>query len=245
MPSGRENTWPGRSRLKAATGATSSRDASLVMSTPCATGAAGYSFRPGRSGEAARRLGRISHNGLPGMRPSRWPRGVPARCADPGPRRRSGAAGRPRRFVGRRMESTVATINGQPAGRVPAGLAHGVLAVPAGGGQGPARRLAPRRAAAARRHLGPRRGLPGPGGRVRARGGPGRHRASRARPPRPAAGGGGTAGPGRPGGGRGRQPGVPRGRLRGRRHRRGRRPVPAPHGGGPGRGDRAGAAARG
>src|SRR6266705_1672468 len=41
------------------------------------------------------------------------------------------------------------------------------------------------------------------------------------------------------------QPGVPRRRLRGRRDRRGRRAVPAPHGGGPRRGDRPGAAARG
>src|SRR6266700_2057887 len=52
------------------------------------------------------------------------------------------------------------------------------------------------------------------------------------------------SGPGRRGGGRARQPGVPRRRLRGRRDRRGWRTVPAPHGGGPRRGDRAGAAAR-
>jgi hypothetical protein len=44
----------------------------------------------GQSGEAARRLGRISHDGLPGMRPSRWPpwcqRGalIRACAADPG-----------------------------------------------------------------------------------------------------------------------------------------------------------------
>jgi hypothetical protein len=44
----------------------------------------------GQSGEVARRLGRISHDGLPGMRLSRWPRWcqrgalIRACAADPG-----------------------------------------------------------------------------------------------------------------------------------------------------------------
>ena len=50
--------------------------------------------------------------------------------------------------------------------------------------------------------------------------------------------------PGRQGGGRVGQPGVPHRRLRGRRHRRGRRTVPAPHGRRPRRRDRPGATAR-
>src|SRR5260370_32592077 len=233
MPYGRENTWLGESRLKEATGATSSRDALLVMSTPGTTGPAGYSFRPAGQvrltadwGESAITVSREC-----GRRDG--PGGVSApRSSRPAPVYRTADGVDGGDVYGQR----------QPAGRIPAGLTHGLLAIPAGGGQGPARRVAARRAAGAHRHLRPRRGLPGAGRRLRARGGPGARGASghagRQRTRR-------AAGPGRPGGGRAWQPGVPRGRVRGRRHRRGRRPVPAPDGRRPGRGDRPGATARG
>ena len=69
------------------------RGGSLFIPPGPAAKPAGNTFRPDNSvasGEVARRLGRISHNGLPGMRPSRWPpwcqRGalIRARATDPG-----------------------------------------------------------------------------------------------------------------------------------------------------------------
>src|SRR5580700_685436 len=163
MPYGRENTWPGESRLKAATGATSSRDALLVMSTPVATGPAGYSFRPAGQVRLTADWGESAIT-------------VSRECA-------AAMAGGCQRAALIRAAPVYRTADGveggdvygqrQPAGRIAAGLAHGVLAIPAGGGQGPARRLAARRAPVAHRHLGPRRGLPGAGRRLRARGGPG------------------------------------------------------------------------
>ena len=65
-----------------------------VFIPPAASGETRRNHIPGgqlgQPGEVARRLGRISHNGLPGMRPSRWPRWcqrgalIRACAADPG-----------------------------------------------------------------------------------------------------------------------------------------------------------------
>ena len=149
--------------------------------------------------------------------------------------------------VARGRWSGVVGIGGQPPGGPWAGLARGLLAFPAGRGQGAAGGVAagPPQAAGATspaRTPARRRRRPSRGHTV-VRVVTARLRWSGAASGRPARAGRVPGGDGRARDGRPRQPGLPRRWLRGRRHRRGRRAVPAADGRGPRGGDRPGAPA--